>query len=279
MNTDFGRLPLGGGRLDLLHWAYDPHLRDNLPHRHTNFEACLVGDYGTGIFTALGEDQELTPGTFFLARPGVVHQIRNTGPELMELFWVSFAWSEDGAPPKSESEALMRKFVASDGICCPDHDRRLRSIWEAIRAVAPNAFPEQIRGLVQALILAMAQAIVPGDVPPMRPDPHAQIARQAVRYIEDNLNRPLTVEEIAHHVHVSPRHLTRLFTEFTATSPARYMMLARLDRAIAMIERSDMPVKEIADRLGFGDAAYFTRCFTRRYGRPPASHRRKHQTS
>jgi AraC family L-rhamnose operon transcriptional activator RhaR len=238
-----------------------------------------VGDYGSGIFSALGVEQNIGPGTFFLARPGVVHQIRNTGPDLMELYWVCFAWSEEGAAPKSESDRLMREFMASDAIVAFDLDRRMRSLWETIRVIAPMALPEQIRGLVQALVLAMAQALVPSEAPPSRPDPHAQVARQAVRYIEDNLNRSLTVEEIAHHVHVSPRHLTRLFTEFTATSPARYMMMARLDRAIALLERSEVPIKEIADRLGFGDAAYFTRCFTRRYGVPPASHRRNHGVS
>jgi AraC family L-rhamnose operon transcriptional activator RhaR len=239
----------------------------------------LVGDYGAGVFTVLGEDLPLAPGTFFLARPGVVHQIRNTDPDLMDLIWVSFAWTEDGNPAKNDCDVLMRRFVNSDGVIAIDEDDRIRRIWDAVRAVAPTGLPEQIRALIQALVLAMAQAIVPAEAPNTRPDPHAQVARQAVRYIEDNLNRPLSVEEIAHHVHVSPRHLTRLFTEFTATSPARYMMTARLDRAIAMLERSDMPVKEIADKLGFGDAAYFTRCFTKRYGTPPASHRRIHTPS
>ncbi|AIE85031.1 AraC family transcriptional regulator [Fimbriimonas ginsengisoli] len=273
LNTELGRLAIGGGRLDLLHWAYDEHLRDNQPHRHTHFEACLVGAHGSGTFTALGTDHRLTPGTFFLARPGVVHQIRNDGPELMELVWVSFAWSDDGGTPRTPGERLMRNFAASDAIVAMD-DGRIRSLWDALRAVAPTALPEQVRALVQTLVLEMAQALAPDSVPAERPDPHARIAQQAVRYIEDNLYRPLAVDEIANYVHVSPRHLGRLFAAFTGTSPTRYMMLARLDRASALLQRGDLPIKEIADSLGFSDSAYFTRCFTRRYGVAPAAFRR-----
>jgi AraC family L-rhamnose operon transcriptional activator RhaR len=265
---------MGGGRLDLLHWAYDPHLRDNQPHRHTYFEACLVGSYGQGIFTSQNIDYPLSPGIFFLARPGVVHQIRNSGPELMELYWCCFAWT-DGAPaPRTEGERLMCEFVAMDACVADDDGGHIRCIWEAIRTLAPTALPEQVRALIHTLVLAMAKAVAPSDFPLRATDSQEQVARHAVRYIEDNLNRPLTIAEIANHVHVSPRHLTRLFSSFTGTSPAQFIMTARLDRAIGMLERSDMPVKDIAERLGFGDAAYLTRCFTRRYGKPPASYRR-----
>jgi len=273
LNSEFGRMSVGGGRLDLLHWAYDAHLKDNQPHRHTHFEACLVGAYGEGTFTALGEDHPLTPGTFFIARPGVVHQIRNTQPELMELFWVSFAWAEDEGTPKSER--LMHRFALAEAVAAPDEGERLRTIWEALKIVAPVGINEQVRGLIQALILTMAQTIVPSLTPPQRPDRNAQIIKQAVRYIEDNLNRPLTVDEIADHVHVSPRHFSRLFNAFAETSPAQFVLIARLDRAIALLERSDVPIKEIADGLGFGDAAYFTRCFTKRFGVAPAAYRRR----
>jgi AraC family L-rhamnose operon transcriptional activator RhaR len=259
--------------VDLLHWSWDPHLRDNQPHRHTHFEACLVGAYGSGTFTAYGVDHRLTPGTFFLARPGVVHQIRNDGPELMELYWLSFAWSEAGETPRTEGERLMQRCAASEASVAQD-DGRLIRLWEAIRAVVPTALPEQVRGLVQALILGMAQTLVPETVVPVAADPNAQVARQAVRYIEDNLYRPLTIDEIADYVHVSPRHLNRLFSAFAGTSPARFMMLARLDRASALLQRSERPIKEIADSLGFTDVAYFTRCFSRRYGVSPAAYRR-----
>ena len=54
LNRAPARLPLALGMeraaAEVLHWAYQPHLNDNQPHRHTYFEVCLVGAYGAGRF-------------------------------------------------------------------------------------------------------------------------------------------------------------------------------------------------------------------------------------
>jgi len=273
LNGSLGRLPIGGGRLELIHWAYSDALPDNQPHRHTYFEACLVGGRGAGTFTSHGVQHPLRPGSFFLARPGVVHQIRNAPGSAMELYWVCFGWSPEESVPKGEGDRLLRALVESDAEVTID-DGRLIALWTALRAVAPAAVPDQIRSLVGALVIAMAQALVPESEAADQGSVEHQVARQAVRYIQDNLNRPLSLDEIAAHVHVSPRHLTRLFAAFTGTSPARYVALARLDRANALLVRTAAPIKEIAEATGFADVHHFTRSFGRRFGVSPAAHRR-----
>lgn len=274
LNATTVRLPIGGGRAEVVYWACDAALVDNQPHRHTFFEACLVGDYGSGTFTAAGVDYEIGPGTFFLARPGVVHQIRNTpGAPLMDLIWVCFGWTPGEGSPKSEAERRMNDFADSPAVAAADEGGRLRAVWEALRAIAPHGLPEQSRALATTLVVQMAQTLVPEPSTPMEA-PADFTTRLAIRYVADNLNRPLTLEEIAAHVHVSPRHLTRLFTAFTGTSPLRYVMTARLDRASGLLTGSDLPVKEIAERVGFGDVHHFTRSFTRQFGVPPAAYRR-----
>jgi AraC family L-rhamnose operon transcriptional activator RhaR len=274
LNATTVRLPIGGGRAEIIVWCYEDHLFDNQPHRHTYFEACLVGDYGSGVFTAGGVDYPLRPGTFFLARPGVVHQIRNTpGEPLMELIWLCFGWTPGEGAPKTEAERRMNDFANSNEIVTMDEGNRLRAVWDAIRAIAPQGLPEQSRALATTLVVQMAQALVPEPSTPTEV-PADLATRLAIRYVADNLNRPLTLEEIAAHVSVSPRHLTRLFTAFTGTSPLRYVMTARLDRASGLLTGSDLPVKEIAERVGFGDVHHFTRSFTRQFGVPPAAYRR-----
>lgn len=275
LNSGPGRIPVGNGRIEFVHWAYESHLPDNLPHRHTYFEACLVGGHGAGTFTNLGTDHALRPGTLFLARPGAVHQIRNGQEPWMELFWVSFGWSSDEAP-RTEADRLLRAFVDSDACVVPDEDGRVASLWTALRQVAGGpTVPEQVASLALSLVLGIAQALTPGHGVPLEEQRSENAAaRLAVRYIQDNLNRPLSLAEIAAHVSLSERHFTRLFATYTGTSPARYVQLTRLDRANALLHGTDMPIKEIAQECGFTDVAYFTRCFAQRYGTPPAAHRR-----
>jgi AraC family L-rhamnose operon transcriptional activator RhaR len=71
-----GPKTLGAG-LETLVWNYSPHLRDNVFHRHTYFEVCLVGAHGAGIFSVENDAHAIEPGTTFFARPGVVHRIQN----------------------------------------------------------------------------------------------------------------------------------------------------------------------------------------------------------
>jgi transcriptional regulator GlxA family with amidase domain len=106
------------------------------------------------------------------------------------------------------------------------------------------------------------------------PDAGDLTARLAVRFIHDNLNRPLGVSEIANQVHTSVRHLSRLFERFTGTSPAAYLTQARLDRACGLLAHSQAPIKEIAEAVGYPDVHHFTRVFAQRLGCPPGEYRR-----
>ena len=279
LNTSLNRLNIGGGRLELLHWAYDEHLPDNWPHRHTYFEICLVGRHGVGVFYEPTGEHILTPGTIFVARPGVVHNISNKALPLMELYWVAVGWSSDDRSPKSDGERAMRAFVESDMSVAYGQDSIL-ALWETLRKVTSGSWgigsTDQTASLVKALILAVAQALSPHeqiDLPEDPTRPGRLAATLAVRYIADNMNRPLSLMEIASHVNVSTRQLTRLFSTFTGTSPAQYIRVLRLDRASALLTRSELPIKEISHQVGFSDVQYFTRCFTAHFGVPPAAFR------
>lgn len=277
------RLVMGQGSIEILHWAYSPHLIDNVPHRHTYFEICQVGDYGSGHFLVEGEKHSINPRDIFFARPGVVHQIVNTSQPLMELRWVCFAY----VPPQDANitgqaetvNQLWRAFADAPLLVVPDDDERVAILWRALQSVADNghALQAQVDGVASALLLAIAQsgsgAAGVLDVSPQQTDWNAHQARLAVRYIHDNLNRRLTIEEIAAQIHVSPRHLSRLFARFAGTSPAIYIERARLDRAASLLRDQSTSIKEVAIQVGYPDVHHFSRVFSRHFGTPPGRFR------
>lgn len=269
------------GAASVLHWGYSAHLIDNVPHRHTFFELCLVGDYGAGLFSVNDQDCSIAPGDLFLARPGVIHQIRNTEQPLMELFWVAFDVQPDlhNGANNDETSTLWKAFTASATVLTRD-DGPLLALWKALRAVAGGAEiagkAAQIRALQDALLLALAGLGAGEQAPSSSPPPsdkHA-VARLATRYIHDNLSQKMSVEEIAAQVYLSPRQLHRHFTSFAGTSVADYLETARIDRARHLLLGSQRPIKEIAVAVGYEDVHYFTRVFTRRSGMAPGEFRR-----
>jgi AraC family transcriptional regulator of arabinose operon len=282
LNAMTNRVPVGAGAAaEVLQWSYQPHLPDNVPHRHTFFEICLVGSWGEGIFIAESRPNGITSGDLFIARPGVVHQIVNTENSLMELFWVSLRWDGAGA---GEMAGLIETFSESQTVVVvPDRGGRIGTLWRALRLLPGDdeavliGAEAQLELVMSALLLAILQAgagfPLARATPAPRTDAHTSRARAALRYIDDNLNRPLPVGEIARHVHLSPRHLTRLLTEFAGVAPAAYVEQARMDRARTLLLRSDTAIKQIAPQVGYADVHHFTRVFTRAFGCPPGRYR------
>lgn len=282
LNRSLGRMPLGQGMVEVLQWAYEPHLADNRPHRHTFFEVCLVGEYGAGEFIVQDRAHRVGPGDLFVARPGVIHQIVNTGCPDMELSWVSFQWTPAPTKPSGAEDSLLRDFADAPLLVAPEGQGQIAALWGALRAVASGppgaAYEAQYQALATALILGIAQAGAgweqSSDTEPPRPEANDLAARLAVRFIHGNLNRPLPLAEIAAQAHLSPRHLSRLLTRFTGKSPAHYITHARMDRARGLLLRSSTPIKEVAVAVGYPDVHHFTRAFAAHFGTPPGEMRR-----
>jgi len=277
LNRTGGRIALGAGAVEVLHWAYETHLADNRPHRHTFFEVCLVGEHGKGEFVVQDTRHPIGPGDVFVARPGVIHQIVNTSEPNMELRWVSLVWTPPETP-NSEADALLRAFA--DSAVLVVHSDAVAALWAALETVAETApglgSEAQYNALAAALLVGIAQAgteqvFVPHEA---GPDPGDVSARLAVRFIHDNLSRPLPLPEIAGQVSLSSRHLSRVFRRFTGKAPAHYITHARMDRAQGLILRSPLPLKEIAALVGYPDIHHFTRVFTAQFGSPPGEIRR-----
>lgn len=276
-------ISFGDTAIEILHWAYSPSLGDNVFHRHAYFEICLVGSYGTGTFTVQSENFQIRPGDLFIARPGVIHQIKNTPKDNMELYWVSFIISpgQEKRMVQTEQRQLLDALHSSGSLVVPDECGCITSLWRSLKALAGTparaGYRFQIESVMASLILAIAQAGAGNSVPTgvtFTGSSEKTVAQIAIRYVHDNLDRRLPINEIAAHVHMSPRHLSRLFVEFTGTSPAAYIEHARMDRARALLQDESIPIKSIAVQVGYPDVQHFTRAFTRHHGAAPGNHRK-----
>ena len=96
-----------------------------------------------------------------------------------------------------------------------------------------------------------------------------RVAR-TIAVMDDTLERPVSLAELAATVNLSRSQLARLFKEQTGTSPARYLHELRLARARLLLERTFLSVKQVMACVGLNDPSHFSRDFRRRYGFPPS---------
>ncbi|GAB4582676.1 GlxA family transcriptional regulator [Nocardia sp. IFM 10818] len=87
------------------------------------------------------------------------------------------------------------------------------------------------------------------------------------------LDRPLTLQDLAAHAHVSTRTLTRRFRAETGSSPLQWLLHQRIDRARELLEITGLPMDEVARRSGLGTAESLRQHLTRRVGLTPSAYR------
>ena len=94
-------------------------------------------------------------------------------------------------------------------------------------------------------------------------------------FIEQNIARPLTIDDIAGCVPLSRSRAIHLFRESYSITPYRYYLNLRLELAKSLLERTSLSIQEISDRLGFVDYHHFSSFFKKEYGCSPTSYRRQ----
>ena len=85
---------------------------------------------------------------------------------------------------------------------------------------------------------------------------------------------PLSLEDLAAEAGISKFHFARLFRQHTGTTPYAYLLEVRLDAACRLLAETDLLVKQVAARTGFGTVAALGAAFTRRQGVTPSAFRR-----
>lgn len=99
--------------------------------------------------------------------------------------------------------------------------------------------------------------------------------RDLSAWMLEHLHLPLTVEDLAAQVYMSPRNFARVFVEAVGTTPARFLETLRLEAARRRLEETNRGLDQIAAECGFGSAEVMRRCFVRNLGAPPSAYRRE----
>lgn len=93
-------------------------------------------------------------------------------------------------------------------------------------------------------------------------------------WLVDNLHRPIVLDEMARKAATSSRTFSRRFRQQTGTTPLQWLLVARVRRAQALLEKTDLAVEQIATHVGFDSGSTFRDRFCRTVGLSPTAYRR-----
>ena len=102
---------------------------------------------------------------------------------------------------------------------------------------------------------------------------HGDVIQQALQYVELNLFKKLTVDEISYEVGYSKFHFIRTFQKEVGISLYEYIRKRRLAHAASMLRTTNIPILDVAQSNCFESQEAFTRAFKSLYKLPPGKYR------
>lgn len=212
-----------------------------------------------------GEEVEVLPGTIILWDRDRPHHFGNKNRKWNHS-WVVFTgeeWERNWLPTVFEhphrfenQEYLMECF-----------SRLLREFQDFDKPDLPA-----LSANIELLLREMLRENDPGYRSGVVEDP----MKAARHWIAGNLRRKLPVRIIAQKAGLSPSRLQQLFRGHLGCSVQQFIERERLQEACYWLMHTGLRIGEIAEHTGFSDGFYFTRRFTKAFGRSPSQYRKLH---
>ncbi|MBQ8237359.1 MAG: helix-turn-helix transcriptional regulator [Oscillospiraceae bacterium] len=143
--------------------------------------------------------------------------------------------------------------------------------------------PDSIReGYMKIKILELflvLSGIDPGrqEAPPTLSGLQVQVAKEAASYMARNMDRRITIGELADRFHVSQTHLKQAFKGVFGVPVYSYIRIQKMQRAALMLIHSERPILEIANECGYDNGSKFAGAFREIMGETPTEYRKAHK--
>ena len=138
------------------------------------------------------------------------------------------------------------------------------------RDLGAEAAAHVARDSVMPLERAGGQAQFIDHAPPA--DPTGSLSA-LLSWLDDNLGLELTLSAIARRAGMSPRNLSRRFSEQIGISPAQWITRARIRRAQRWLETTDLPIEHVANEVGLHSTSVLRQRFRQIVGVSPQAYR------
>jgi AraC-like DNA-binding protein len=238
------------------------------PRRLTDYEFVLMIE-GRAEYRANGVSYALEPGSIVLAQPGTHEEYRwDTRHRTRHAY---FHFGIKTLPPDWPLPAEWPVVRTDDEEILAGLFRSLRnrvsrhSDWPA---ETPSSSDCRIVEALMELFLRDTHA-TEARFERERPEPVRLALKWMREVIDEDPGRSVRLSDLAGVAHVTPKHLCRVFRRAVGHPPMETYRLLRLQLSLALLARSNLSIKEVAERCGFDDALYFSRCFSRAFGSSP----------
>lgn len=233
--------------------------------------ALLSTPHGKSMGTALREADRrgamlgaIDTGAFALARFGLL------GPKQATVHWEARSAFMEMFPKSSVTEELFE--IHNQRAYCAGGTAAIDMMLALITDHYSRALAAQVS---EQFVLERMRK--PSDHQRMQTISRYKVYNEKLvsilQIMQEHLDPPLALQDIAMRFGITRRQLERLFAHHLQQSPAQFYVGLRLERATQLLEQTALSVLEVAIASGFGSTAHFTRTFKSQTGQSPSQYR------
>lgn len=199
---------------------------------------------------------------------GTPHAYGSHGEAGWNLYWVHFAGTLAGAHVQG-----LREMEENGLLHLPDPEEILNTFeetWSAVTSAHSTADWVCVSAMLSLLLGTVCRSCRAGGGKARAAE---ERVRKSMDWIRRHVAEPLTLPLMAKQAGLSVPHYCALFKKHTGTSPMRYLLTLRLQRACELLDQSDAPVRSVAEACGFENPFHFSRSFKSHIGMSPRAYR------
>lgn len=238
-------------------------------HKHDYFEFCVVSEGDVNILH-YNRIIKLNHGMTLLIAPGAYHCEMPIGPEHhYRLLW--------GILDSVIMRLHVSEYHGEEGyriVEVVDLPNSIRSLISELKSIMKNGDAYIQPYFDQAIIMtAIIYAIDNLKNQPEKKQWKEQIIFEIENYIEDNLSKRITLEDISANIGISPCYLSTLYKKFRGDTLFHYLNEKRIKSACSLLSDPKLHISEISYKVGFDDPCYFSKVFKKISGCTPRKYR------
>ena len=219
-----------------------------------------------------GTDYVIQEGQAVLIDCRIPHEYGNLSDRILEISWMHF----DGALA-GDFYSVITNAHHSNVISVAYSYEITHNLEKLLRLFRNNAPIRE--AAVSGYITRMLSELLSVHADAGGKDSRADVIEASLAYIREHFSEPLTLEQIAGFVNLSPYYFTRLFSKETGLTPHQYVIATRINYAKYLLQSKELPVKEIAFTSGFMSESSFCSTFRKREGVTPGEYRARTQSA
>ncbi len=194
------------------------------------------------------------------------------------VFFDPAALGEDGRSPWPAWRAhpLLFPFLhgRSGGLLRLEVPAARRSAWDVAIGSIETELTGRQEGYQQAALAHLTLLLI--DLARLAVDVVGDLRRsgepllaEAFAVIDRRHAEPLSLRDVARELGMTPGHLTTIVRRRTGRTIGEWIIERRMAEARGLLAETDLPVREVARRVGMPDPGYFSRLFSRTHGASP----------